>query len=292
MRQPLLLAVLLGLFSLTVQAQVHSDIELEVQTNRIVIDPEGEVEKVSGYALFESEFDNALTPFTTREPGLDGAGFNPGDLLQYRIESGLRKWDAETGAWLDGGFDERLSISGNEASNTVSANTGRFAEGIIDIIEADGGVHRDLAFNLHRTDDGVPDDGAYLVLLSLFGTEADGKTPAYAPSERFWLALHLNAQGTFPENDFETALESLSEGGADSVDPARIEALLNWAEDNFPELFSEAKTTQTVLGFQARCYNNGVCIGVKDGFVYASGSGFGSLWNAGTLKFWLSQAGL
>ncbi len=291
MKKSIVLAALIGLFSLTVQAQVHSDIELEVQTNRIVIDPEGEVEKVSGYALFESEFDNALTPFTTNEPGLDGHDFEPGDLLQYRIESGLRKWDAETGAWLDRGFDERLTISGSGASNTVSANTGRFAEGIIDIIEADGGVHRDLAFNLNRADDGAPDDGAYLVLLSLFGTEADGKTPAYAPSEPFWLALHLNAQGTFPEDDFETALESLPEDGDDSVDPAPIEALLNWAEDSFPELFSEGQTTQTVFGFQGRCYNNGVCIGVRDGFVYASGSGFGSLWNAGTLKFWLSQAG-
>ncbi|MFU8789361.1 MAG: hypothetical protein ACNA7G_10045 [Methylobacter sp.] len=288
---PLLLAGLMGAnaFAATV---AHSDIELALQNNKIIIDPHHEALQVGNAKLYEVSFDNSLTPFVTKDPGFGGSGFSvAGSLIGYTIENTLKKWDKHSHQWLSTGFNERIAITKTNTVNRVSATEGINVRGLISQVNTAGEIHTHLSFEIDKADASNPDDGAYLLEMSLFGTEADGVTALYEPSDKIYLAFHLNAGDTFGEEDFEHALEELGTE-QQALDAPRVDALFSWAEAVYIDLFPNHESSRYIFGYYARCYDNGICLGAKDGHVFVSGGSFGALTEVGSLHTFFDEAGL
>lgn len=286
--------LLVGLMSANTFAETlaHSDIELVLQNNKIIIDPNHEALQVGDTKLYEVPFDSSLTPFITKDPGIMGTGFSAaGSLISYTIENTLKKWDASSHQWLSTGFNERIAITQTGTVNRISATEGINVQGLISHADTAGEIHSHLSFEIDQADASNPDDGAYLLEMSLFGSEADGVTALYEPSDKIYLAFHLNAGGTFGEEDFAHALEELGTE-QQTLDAPRVDALFNWAEAAYTDLFPNHETSRYIFAYYARCYDNGICLGAKDGHVFVSGGAFGALTEVGSLHTFFDEAGL
>ena len=274
------------------ETSAHSDIELALQNGKIIVDPNHKALQVGNAKLYEVGFDNALTPFITKDPGFEGSGFSiAGSLIGYRIENTLKKWDPASHQWLSAGFNERIAITKTNVVNRVSATEGLNVRGLISHVDNAGEIHTHLNFQIDQADASNPDDGAYLLEMSFFATEADGVTALHTASDKIYLAFHLNAGGTFGEEDFEHALEDF---GAEhpSLDMPRVDALFDWAETVYAELFPKHEHSRYIFGYYGRCYDNGICLGAKDGHVFVSGGSFGALTEVGGLHTFFDEAGL
>ncbi|MEM7542948.1 MAG: hypothetical protein AAF384_15380 [Pseudomonadota bacterium] len=192
---------------------IHSDIEIELDGGKFEVEtadgaPPAEV-TLGGLKLFETEFGELGNLFATDEPGWeaeDGTG-NAGEIVGVEIMANLRRWDGSMFATT--GFDEFIRISGASPDIDVSSSSGLGAFSFIDALDGDGGLHTHLDFEIMTTGIGNPTDGAYLLEVAVFGLLADQTTPVYTPSDNFLLAFHLDAGGTFGEEAFESAVESL-----------------------------------------------------------------------------------
>ncbi|MEM7252500.1 MAG: hypothetical protein AAF493_13875 [Pseudomonadota bacterium] len=201
-------------FSPAASAQ-HADIEFErgagTGVGSIVIDPEGEsdvtVNVKPGLTLFESEFGEFGNDFLTGDPGFDTeGGFVPGSLLEFEVQDSLLKWNPVAGAWESSGFDEIIDvIDVLDARVPVSSSTGTGATGPMGLFEGDGSFHDHIEFEIESTS-GTPMDGAYLLELALF---TEDESSAELRSNPFLIAFHLDAGGTFGEEDFEMAIDNL-----------------------------------------------------------------------------------
>lgn len=89
----------------------------------------------------------------------------------------------------------------------------------------------------------------------------------------------------------KVAFSDSGTGGA--VDKARIDALFDWAETEFPEYFPSQQTSEEISGYYARYYpGTENYLGTKDGRVYVFGTPFGGMLDVGDLESWLLEKGL
>ena len=288
-----LLASLAWLFSSVSHASdtAHSDITLAVREQRLIIENFDRVRDVAGFPVVAVAFESALTPYLTQDPGFNGR-FPQGDLvIGYRIASALRKWDVSQQVWLEGGFDERLLLSKSGVTTIVSATEGQDARGLVGAVGSTRELHSHVTFQMAKLS-GLPDDGAYLLVLMLSATDKDGSTPRYTPSAPFVLALHVNATGRFDEAAFDNALARYAASYLPPFAPARIDALFDWAEAQYVELFPHRAMSRGLFGYHARCYDNGLCLGARDDGVYLSGGVFGARFEVGRLRDYLRASGL
>ncbi len=78
-----------------------------------------------------------------------------------------------------------------------------------------------------------------------------------------------------------------------NTDTTLVDKLFNWAESNYPNFFPHASTSFIALGYFARCYQKGVCAGVKDDYIFAIGGKFGAdILLLGKFSAYTVQAGL
>ncbi|CCE24677.1 hypothetical protein [Methylotuvimicrobium alcaliphilum] len=199
----------IGLLAFFISSNVlaHSDVEITLQNNRIVVDPDNEAVLFGIHKLFEAEFGELGNPYGTDDPGLDVFGLHPNSLFWYKVEGTLKKWDVNSSSWLSFGFDEQISITKHDHTNIVSAVEGIAGQGLIGSVNSSGGLHTHLDFQISKAGGGNPDDGAYLLELSLFDTTNDEiPVPISAASDKFYLAFHLNEAGTFGHDAFDQAI--------------------------------------------------------------------------------------
>ncbi|WP_404356543.1 hypothetical protein [Methylotuvimicrobium sp. KM1] len=191
-------------------ALAHSDIELTLQNNKIIVDPHNEAMLAGGYKLFEADFGEFLNPYGTDDPGFNGFGLVSNSLIWYQVENTLKKWDVLSSSWLSTGFNEQIEIEKASITNIVSATNGLGDQGFIGSVSASGGLHTHVDFQISSAGGGNPDDGAYLLELSLFDTHNDDAlTPISLISDKFFLAFHLNEGGTFGHEAFEQAIAAV-----------------------------------------------------------------------------------
>lgn len=76
------------------------------------------------------------------------------------------------------------------------------------------------------------------------------------------------------------------------MDLAKVNALFDWAEMTYSELFPEHVVSSQVNGFYVRYYpSTNHYLGVKNHRVYVSGGQFGALSDVGSLEYWLNVKG-
>lgn len=77
------------------------------------------------------------------------------------------------------------------------------------------------------------------------------------------------------------------------ADNARIDALLDWVEANYPQSFPPHSVSANVEGYYARYYvETDNYLGIKDGRVYVYGDEFNGLLDVGSLNEWFHNLGL
>ncbi|WP_431065300.1 hypothetical protein [Methylotuvimicrobium sp.] len=191
-------------------ALAHSDIELTLQNNKIIVDPHNEAMLAGGYKLFEADFGEFGNPYGTDDPGFNGFGLVSNSLIWYQVENTLKKWDVLSSSWLSTGFNEQIEIEKASITNIVSATNGLGDQGFIGSVSSSGGLHTHVEFQIGKAGGVNPDDGAYLLELSVFDTLNDtGLTPIGNVSDKFFLAFHLNEGGTFGHESFEQAIAAV-----------------------------------------------------------------------------------
>jgi hypothetical protein len=204
--------ILPGLLAILMSSNVlaHSDIELTLQNNKIIIDPNDEAELIGGYKLFEAEFGEFGNPYGTDDPGFDGFSLVGASLIWYQVENTLKKWDVASSSWLSSGFDEQIEIKKSPVTNIISATSGLKAQGFVGSVSSGGGLHTHVEFQIGKAGGGNPDDSAYLLELSLFDRFNNAAlTPIGNASDKFFLAFHLNESGTFGHESFEQAIAAV-----------------------------------------------------------------------------------
>ncbi|MEY3121194.1 MAG: hypothetical protein RI993_19 [Pseudomonadota bacterium] len=258
---------------------------------KIVVDTQREGRTLGGYTAFTIRFDGTLKPYQMSDAGISGFGFNPGSIIQYQIESTLMKWSTVENRWLRDGFDERLSIRLAFAAREVSASEGENTHGMVASLGSTGsfeGTHP--LFELTTADGSAPDDGAYMIAMTLFGTDEQDGSITHPPSKPFLLALHLNVSNNFGQTAFNQAFDQFP--GTPLSDYSRLDQLYDWAETNFSEFFPHAAQSRFVFGIYARCYNSTICVGSRRGKVFTTGGPFGGLTDHGSLESFFEAAGL
>lgn len=74
---------------------------------------------------------------------------------------------------------------------------------------------------------------------------------------------------------------------------AQIDALFDWGEKNYPDLFSDHQASIEIAGYHARFYpKTNIYLGTKDGRVYVYGTQLGGLVDVGSLSSLLVSAGI
>lgn len=196
----------------------HADIDVAIAPPQdpagiLIVDPHDEVPLANwvrpGRKVFEAPVGEFGNPFATTDPGFNVASGNgiPGSVLAFEVMGTLLKWDGL--AWASSDFGEYLTIT--DALNStviVSATAGTGATGFVDAFRANGGLHKHIDFEIASTA-GIPNDGAYLLELRLFGVDSTLTNSLYGASDPFLLAFHLNAGGGFDTLAFEAAIDTL-----------------------------------------------------------------------------------
>ncbi|WP_176973941.1 hypothetical protein [Nitrosomonas halophila] len=258
---------------------------------KILIDTQRQGRQLGDHIVFTIPFAGSLTPYRMSDASFRGIGFDQGGTLHYQFVSTLMKWSPDQNRWMRDGFDEQLSIRMAFVTRKISAWEGEDSQGLVGFLSASGStddIHP--TFELQKTDGSAPDDGAYLVALTLFGTSVAGDQILYPPSKPFFLAFHMNTGGGFNPNAFSQSLAQFS--GIPLSDYSRIDPLFDWAEANFSEIFPHPAQSRFLFGFYARCYDNAICLGSKRGRVFTTGGPFGGLTDHGPLKSFFDQAGI
>lgn len=258
---------------------------------KILIDTQRQGKQLGDHIVFTIPFAGSLTPYRMSDASFRGIGFDQGGTLHYQFVSTLMKWSPDQNRWMRDGFDEQLSIRMAFVTRKISAWEGEDSQGLVGFLSVSGStddIHP--TFELQKTDGSAPDDGAYLVALTLFGTSAAGDQILYPPSKPFFLAFHMNTGGGFNPNAFSQSLAQFS--GIPLSDYSRIDPLFDWAEANFREIFPHPAQSRFLFGFYARCYDNTICLGSRRGRVFTTGGPLGGLTDHGSLESFFDQAGV
>lgn len=262
------------------------------------------VDQLTGTPIYVSEF--IIFPDRTAidSPGFEGleGDMTPGDRIRYLASGHLSYWNTEKRQWslapegvqirLAGGLDLQPNQDCGQVfciPKTVEGFTLFNRHGIdgtpsliVGEIRSDGSLHTHLDWII-ETSQGAPDAsiGAYMVELQLF-------TETYPePSDTLWIMFN---NGLALE-DFQHAVAGRVLQS--STDTALADKLFSWAESSYPSLFPHATTSFIAFGFYARCYQNGVCVAVKDNHIFAVGGEFGAnIVMLGEFDVLTAQAGL
>ena len=262
------------------------------------------VDQLTGIPIYVSEFSIFPDRIAIDSPGFEGleGDMMPGDRVKYLASGHLSYWSPEKRQWslasegtqirLAGGLDLEPNQDCGQViciPNTVEGFTLFNRDGvdsasslIVGEVRPDGSLHTHLDWII-ESDQGASNapTGAYMVELHLI-------TETYpAPSEPLWIMFNNGL-----------ALEDFQQAVAGRVlqsntDTALADQLFSWAESNHPSLFPHTTASFLTLGFYARCYENGVCVGVKDNHIFAVGGEFGAnVIILGEFDVMIAQAGL
>ncbi|GAB4261818.1 MAG: hypothetical protein Kow0065_12420 [Methylomicrobium sp.] len=152
-------------------------------------------------------------------------------------------------------------------------------------------------------------DGMDMLKLAMAETEdaievmEAGKLIPYYQSLRLLKQAYQNESQALNSNNqrdialrLQAALSAKNEANAlmlsdrPPMDSAKINALFDWAETTYPELFPEQSVSFEKEGFYMRQYaTTGYALSVKNDRVYLSGGQFGSLTDIGSLEHWLDE---
>ena len=202
----------------------HSDIEVEdIIGGKINLHlDDAEFDFATGNAIYEAEFgENVLLPHQTDEPGFaseDPGPFAPDTYVRYRTHGSLMFWDGLS--WDAADPSVSLHVLGNFFEDSIYTNAGLFgdATGLVGVTDIDGGLHSHVEFCVENQGlVGCPDSpaeiaantpaiGAYLIEMSLFGTDATGSTVLLGDSDPFFIAFNNGLS----EVAFEEGIEALT----------------------------------------------------------------------------------
>lgn len=259
------------------------DGNIEVDTAR-----QGSV--LGDYNAFVISFTDLFTPYRMGDAGFTGSGFDQGGIVAYQIESTLLKWSEEQSQWLQEGFSEQIVISRLADENIVTDEEGVGLQGFIAALGTSSTFEAHPDLRIQKTDGTLPDDGAYMVFITILGLDNSGETLLYKPSDPFALVFHINAQQRFDLLALSEALKVAPD--IQLNDYNRIDTLFDWAESQFNHLFPHPVDSRFIFGFYARCYNNAVCVGSKDGKIFTAGGVLGDITEHGLLETFYDLSGL
>lgn len=239
---------------------------------------------------FVIPFTDTLSPYRTGDAGFNGSGFGQGGIFAYQIESTLLKWSAEQSQWLQDGFLEQIVISRLAVENIVTSEEGTGLQGFIATLANSSTFEAHPIFRIQKDDGTLPDDGAYMVFINVLGLDDAGEQIRYRPSEPFALVFHINTQSGFGLLALSEALGVVPD--VELNDYRRIDTLFDWAQSQFSDLFPHAAESRFIFGYYARCYDNAVCLGSKDGAIYTAGGILGDITEQGPITVFYDMAGL
>lgn len=262
------------------------------------------IDQLTGTPIYVSEFSIFPDRTAIDSPGFEGleGDMIPGDRVRYLASGHLGYWSAESGQWSLAPEDVRIRLAGgldlqpNQDCGQVFCIP-KAVEGftlfdrrgvssasslIVGEVRLNGSLHTHLDWIIESGQSAAAAPiGAYMVELRLF-------TDSYPePSDPLWIMFNHG----LPLADFQQAVAGRVLQS--SINTELADRLFDWAESNHPSLFSNASTSFIASGYYARCYQNGVCAGVKDNHIFAIGGDFGDqIVTVGELDALAAQAGL
>lgn len=261
------------------------------------------VDKLTGIPIFVSEFTIFPDRTAIDSPGFEGleGDLTPGDLVRYKAGGHLSFWDTAAQKWtlapdgtqlrLAGGLDLQPNQDCGQViciPKTIEGFTLFDRNGVRNALslivgeaDANGSLHTHLDWILETVDGGTAPTGAYMVEIQLL-------TDMFPqPSESLWVMFNNG----LPLAEFQEAVTARVL--QPNTDTARADQLFAWAEANYPDLFPNQASSVVALGYYARCYDNGACVGIKDNHVFATGGQFGAgISIIGNFDVLATQAGL
>lgn len=262
------------------------------------------IDQLTGTPIYVSEFSIFPDRTAIDSPGFEGleGDMISGDRVRYLASGHLGYWSAESGKWSLAPEDVRIRLAGgldlqpNQDCGQVFCIP-KAVEGftlfdrrgvssasslIVGEVRLNGSLHTHLDWIIESGQSAAAAPiGAYMVELRLI-------TDNYPePSDPLWIMFNHG----LPLADFQQAVAGRVLQA--SIDTGLADRLFDWAESNYPSLFSHASTSFIASGYYARCYQNGVCAGVKDNHIFAIGGDFGDrIVTVGELDALATQAGL
>jgi hypothetical protein len=320
--------ILTGFFLFNPQSsfagELHQHIEVKIEVQRVqasfcrpekgcsLVKPEtlglpaGQmpIDQLTGTPIYVSEFSIFPDRTAIDSPGFESiAGdLTAGDRVRYLASGHLSYWSVENHQWslapedvqirLAGGLDLQPDQDCGQVfciPRTVEGFTLFNRHGvssapslIVGEVRPDGSLHTHLDWIIESSL-GAPEApiGAYMVELRLI-TDIHPE-----PSDPLWIMFNHG----LPLADFQQAVAGRVLQS--SIDTALADKLFNWAESRYPALFPNATVSFIASGYYARCYQNGVCVGVKDNHIFAIGGDFGGhVVTIGELDAFAAQTGL
>jgi len=256
---------------------------------KIEIDIQRKGRPLADYTAFVIPFTDTFRPYFMGDSGFTGVNFDQGGIASYQTESTLLKWSAEQSQWLQEGFPEQLVISRLGGDTLVTTTEGNGSLGFIANLRSTN-FETHPVFRMQKPDETPPKDGAYLVFMTILGVDDAGEHILYKPSEPFALIFHLNVQQNFNNQALVQALQTEPQVVLNDYD--RMDALFDWAETQYSELFPHSAASRFISGYYARCYDNAICVGSKDGHVYTADGISGALAGHGPIETFYDAAGL
>ena len=256
----------------------------------IAVDTQRQGRVLGDYTAFVLPFTDSLTPYRMGDSGFTGLGFDQGGIVGYQTESTLLKWSQAQSQWLREGFTEQLVISRLADKKIVTDKEGNGLQGFIASLINSSSFEAHAIFQIQKTDGSLPDDGAYMVFINILGVDESGERILYKPSAPFALVFHINAQASFEPLALSQALEVVPE--IQLNDYNRMDTLYDWAESQYKSLFPHPAESRFISGYYARCYDNAVCVGSKDGNIYTAGGVLGDIAEHGTIEIFYEMTGL
>ena len=293
MNKFVLLFLGLFLFVLNVTAMAHEgepNMAFRWNDGNIDVDIQRQGSALGDHTAFVISFTDSFTPYRMGDAGFTGLGFDQGGIVAYQTESTLLKWSEEQSQWQQEGFDEQAVISRLADENIVTDEEGNGLQGFIATLTTSSSFEAHPTFQIKKTDGSLPDDGAYMVFINILGLDESGERILYKPSAPFALVFHINAQVSFDRLALSETLKVVPE--IQLNDYNRIDTLFDWAESQFKELFPHPAESRFISGFYARCYDNSVCVGSKDGEIYTAGGVQGDIVEHGSIAIFYDLAGL
>lgn len=256
---------------------------------KIEIDIQRQGRPLGDHTAFVIPFTDTFRPYFNGDSGFTGVNFDQGGIASFHTESTLLKWSEEQSQWLREGFPEQLVISRLGGDTLVTATEGNGSLGYIANLRSNS-FEAHPVFRMQKPDGTPPEDGAYLVFMTILGVDDSGEHILYKPSEPFALIFHLNAQQNFNNQALVQTLQTEPQVVLNDYD--RMDALFDWAESQYSELFPHAAASRLISGYYARCYDNAICVGSKDGHVYTADGISGALAGHGPIETFYDAAGL
>ena len=286
-----ILTILLIVFSIDIPAhEGEPNMGFAWRDGAIEIDVRKRGIKLGDLTAFVIRFTDSITPYRMGDAGFTGIEFDQGGIFGYQIETFLMKWSSEQSQWLTEGFSEQIIISRLSDEKRISASEGKGIQGFIENLTTSSSFESHPIFKIQRPDGLAPDDGAYMIIMSVLGVDGSGENIIYQPSQPFALVFHINAKSSFNGLALSEALDVAPVLKLNNY--TRMDALFNWAEENYSRYFPHKLKSRFIEGYYARCYNNGTCLGSLDGKIYTIGGELGGLTDHGAIESFYQAAGL